>query len=804
MDRILFTDSWSFFRNDEAEKMVSIPHDAMQEAGRCADSPSGQAGGFYNGGFYIYEKDLIVTKELTKKVLILEFGGVYPTAKVFINGNLAGGCEYGYSEFRVRIDEFLIEGSNTIRVEADHTKLPDSRWYSGAGIYRPVYLLIGEKTHIVPCSLKLETRSIGEFANVLAGVHIEGIQDNDVELNYEIYDDNNMIIAGTFDNNMNFRGDETAGIRYYETEIKIDKPRLWFAETPNLYNCRVFLKGADGSCLDTDGQRFGIRLISYDEKGLYINGVETLLKGGCLHHDNGVIGARSYKSAEIRKIEKLKKYGFNAIRSAHNPASRELLDACDELGMYVMDEAWDMWYKHKNPEDYAGKFREFYEYDIRSMVDKDYNHPSVIMYSIGNEVTEPSDNEGVEMTGSLVSLFHKYDKTRPVTAGINLTLLYMAKLGINANEPHKDQNGEENKKRVSSTDFNKMMSEGNARMVSAAAMPEVDKLTSPCLDKLDIAGYNYASSRYENEDKLNPGRLIVGTETYAQDIAHNWEMVEKYPYIIGDFMWTAWDYIGEAGIGSFVYDKDSNKFEKNYPWLLADTGVFDILGNPTAEAGLAGAVFRAFKKPQIYIQPVNHPDDELYKAMWRGSNGLPVWSYRGCDGNKAHVEVYSDSYEIELFINEKSIGKRPVSEYVAEFDTEYENGVLKAISYDENGIVVADRELISATGNLTIKCYPEKEVVNKGELAFIDISIVGENGVVEANSDKEVGIEVEGGELLGYGSANPRTEESFIEGKYKTYYGKSLAVILARDTGTMKISAKANGLGCDTCTIKVK
>jgi hypothetical protein len=330
-------------------------------------------------------------------------------------------------------------------------------------------------------------------------------------------------------------------------------------------------------------------------------------------------------------------------------------------------------------------------------------------------------------------------------------------------------------------------------MNKSANSSAADSVTSPCLNLLDICGYNYASGRYPLEGEKHPDRIIVGSETFPQDIAKNWEMVKKLPYLIGDFVWTAWDYLGEAGLGSWAFTPDGKGFNKPYPWLLAEAGMFDILGEPTGEVFLAQAVWGLLQKPQIAVQPVNHNNKTPAKMVWRGTNSIPSWSFKGCDGNRATVEVYSDAYSTELFLNNKSIGKKRIKEYKAVFVTKYVSGELKAVCYDKDSNIISENALHSASGKLKIRITAE----TSSEICYAKIEIVGENGVIESNADIKLNVMVEDGELLAFGSANPRTEDNYLKGEFTTYYGKAQAVIRrkgsARATMTVSGGAEISG-----------
>ena len=752
MKKISFNAGWTC--NGVA---VRLPHDAMIHETRQADAPSGSAQAFFPGGKYVYEKTF---EKPAADHVIIQFEGVYQNAKVTVNGKEAGGCKYGYLPFFVCADDLLMDGENTIRVECDNENQPDSRWYTGAGIYRPVWLWTGPKGGFEPEQVRVHTVSIDP-----ATIHVHTGMDN---AKIEILDGETVVAKG-------FGTD---------ADIVVPDAKLWSDENPKLYTCKVSTE--DDEAVTT----FGIRTISWDNKGFYINGKSTLLRGGCVHHDNGILGAATYDESEWRRVRMMKDAGFNAIRAAHNPCSRAMLDACDYYGIYMMDESWDMWFHHKNKYDYATYWRENYLSDLQAMVDRDFNHACVVMYSIGNEVSEPAKEEGVEKTKEMVAFLKQADGTRPVTGGFNLMIIANAKKGKGIyNEEEGGMNSDADKMSgMNSTMFNMITNMVGTGMNKSANGKAADEATTPCLDALDMAGYNYASGRYPLEGKAHPDRLIFGSETFPQDIAKNWEMVKKYDYLIGDFMWTAWDYLGEAGIGAWAYTKDGTGFNKPYPWLLADTGALDILGDPNGEMFLAQAAWGLLKTPAIGVQPVNHPGKNPAKMAWRGTNALASWAWNGCEGNKAIVEVFTDAAVIELLVNGKSLGKKKVKGCKATFKTKYVPGKIEAVAYDVTGREVSRSFLESATGKTSICVTPETETAKAGQVVYVNVAIVGENGVVECNADRKLTITVEGGELLAFGSANPRTEERFDEGTYTTYYGAALAAVRVNENTTVTVT----------------
>jgi len=766
-----FNDSWSFHKQGYTDvHTVTLPHDAMIHEAREPDGPGGSGHGYFPGGVYIYEKTFTAPAEWAEGTVSLLFEGVYKNSTVTVNGKPAGGQPYGYTPFTVCLDGLLnYGGENTVTVTADNSRLPNSRWYSGSGIYRPVSLLVGEKSHIKWQGVKITTLS---YTPARIRVETEAVGG---EIAVEILDSTSVAASG--------KGEVV--------ELDIPNAKLWSDETPNLYTCRVTLS-ENGRIVDEVMERFGIRMIEWSPKGLFVNGKETLLRGGCFHHDNGILGAATYARSEERRVRIMKANGFNALRSAHNPASFALIEACDKYGMYLMDETFDMWYNRKNKFDYGLDFHDWWQRDTAAMVERDYNHPSVILYSIGNEVAEPHEEKGVKVGREQIDFIHSLDATRPVTCGVNLMILGRAAKGQGIYQDGEQKTGTEGKKPKkeggnASLAFNIMASFVGTGMNKGGNSPKVDAVASPFVDSLDIAGYNYGSGRYPLEAKQHPNRVIFGSETFPQDIYKNWEMVKKFPYLVGDFMWTAWDYLGESGIGAWSYT-GGMPFNRPYPWLLAGAGVIDILGIPDASCKYAATVWGLLDKPVIGVRPVNHPGVRVSKSVWRGTNAIESWAWAGCGGNKAEIEVYARATSVELMLNGKSLGRKKLKEYKALFKAAYAPGTLTAIAYDAGGREISRSELRSADGKLHIQVEPEEKSVKAGEIVYIPVALVGENGVVESNNDRKLTVTVEGGELLAFGSANPCTEERYDTGSFTTYYGRALAIVRTGTAGTLRLT----------------
>ena len=779
-----FAAGWYFWSDTAPTPVaVTLPHDAMQTEIRRADAPSGFGSAYFETGAYHYEKHLQVPTAWLDKHLILHFGGVYRNATVSVNGREAAVHAYGFTPFDVCLDGLFVKGDNVIRVDVDNSEAPNIRWYSGAGIYRPVHLTAQDKIHIE--DVRIETLSVDP-----ARISVKTTHNGEI-VRVSIHDRERLI----------------AKAEGGDVEMGIPEAMLWSADHPHLYTAKVELLSG-GKVKDTARQEFGIRILEWDREGFRVNGENVLLAGCGLHHDNGILGAAEYEDAAFRRISKLKEIGFNAIRSAHNPLSEEMLRACDRLGMYVMDELYDGWFASKMKYDYHTDFPNHFQEDLEAMVRKDWNHPSVVMYSIGNELTEPALPGGMQVASQMIDRIHELDSTRPVTCGINLSIL---------SDAYRNQDKPEQSAAtmdlliqmlmrpmdpgVSSLDFNEANAQNNASGNEALKSAEVDGFVSPFLDMLDIAGYNYGEPRYALDKEMHPDRLIVGSETMITNLHRNWNLVKSLPNVIGDFCWTGWDYIGETGAGAWRYGV-SSRFAQPYPWLLGNFGAFDILGNPEGEAFLAKTVFSDEPmEPYICVRPVR--EDVPFRSSWRLTNSIPSWSWKGCEGIKATVEVITNAPKAELFVNGRSLGVKESEGNMAIFEIPYEPGTLEAYAiYDDNERTYARME--SACGALQLKLQTEKQQYIPGELIYVNVDIVGENGVTESMADEVLTCTVEGGELLGFGSACPIPDGYYFrDGRYPSHYGKAQAIIRGTQKGVVKLTVKGETLDSKTIIIKI-
>lgn len=825
MKKTDFNLEWQFVRKGEASVSVNLPHDAMLHEKRDPACINGKSTGYFPGGQYAYMKTFFAPEDWTKKSVFLEFEGVYHNAVVSVNGREAGRHPYGYTGFTVDLTELLVYGSeNVIEVMVDTSGEPNTRWYSGAGIYRPVWLYVGEKIHIEidgvqittlshePAVISVKTLANGGFAQI------------------EIRRENELIAVASGN----------------DVQIMIPDAELWSADAPNLYDCRVLLQN-DGRFVDEQKVRFGICHLEWNTKGLFINGQETKLRGACIHHDNGILGACEYPAAARRRVRILKDAGFNAIRSAHNPLSRAMLEACDELGLYVMDELCDMWYEHKNRYDYATWFEEWHTADLTAMIQKDISHPSVIMYSIGNEVTETAEPGGITLTKEMTQLCHDLDATRPVTCGINMALnvMHFAGLGVYKPAPGEkvrppeaknpkalavlgkmmearkaqaaksvgqqgqadtgaagtaalgmqaDAGARQDGKLVGSEYFNKMMVTMKDQQQAVVKQDIAKILSEDAYAVLDIAGYNYAITRYELDAQDYPDRISVGTETLPQKIYQNWQHVMACPYSIGDFIWTGWDYIGEAGVGIFCYDSVGEK-DGAYPDLLAGSGVIDILGDERPEVGLNRAVYGLTDQPTIGVEPLTHAGENHIISAWRYSDAVRSWSWEGCENRDAEIIVYSGGETVELFQDGVSVGRQKLEECQTKFQTIYHPGALVAVAYDSDGRELGRDELRSARGKTKLSVMPDKLQMKADgqDLCYLNISLTGEDGIRKASVDRKLTLTVAGaGTLAGFGNAAPCTEESYTDHIHTTFYGRAQAVLRAgTEAGKIRVSVSA-------------
>ena len=741
--------------------LVDLPHDAMLEESRETDCRNGVNSGFFPGGKYTYEKNFEFSGADIGKKIVLHFEAVYQNSKIYLNGKQVGAHKYGYTAFDVDISGAAQAGENHLRVEVDNSLEPNCRWYSGSGIYRPVTLLIDELD-----APKIVTKSY-DPAVIEVTANAETV---------EIYDGHTLVASGV------------------PGEITVPGAKLWTAETPNLYTCVIRKGGKEHRT------NFGIRLLTWDAKnGLCVNGERILLRGGCIHHDHGVLGACDFYDAEYRRISILKENGFNALRIAHNPASQITLDICDSLGMYVMNETFDGWYIPKTYHDYARWFDAEWRNDITAMVNASYNHPCVIMYSHGNEVSETATKKGADTARMLTDFVHTLDDTRPVTAGVNVLLNVYANMGIGVYKDKGDYKPEPlprkkgyKEKKTGSAFFNAMANKLGGLMFFMASGKKGNKAGKGAADGLDVLGLNYAASRYDEDVKSYPDRLMVGSETMVADLPYNWERVKKYPQVLGDFVWSAWDYLGEACIGDWTYHS-----YKGLP-LLAGQGMIDITGKPLASMYFMQVVWGMRKEPFIGVRPLNHAHEKPSTGAWQFTNAIDSWTWHGYEGAKAVVEIYADAASVRLELNGKEVSTKPIKKYKTMFKLPYAPGELTAVALDVNGKELSRHSLQTGGKEIKLTITPDKQVLTADgqSLCYIPIEFTDENGELLPYMEQPVAVKVEGAaKLQGLGSALCKTDERYVDDHFNSYRGRLLAVLRAGTTpGKVKVTVTSRNM----------
>ncbi len=759
-------------------KPVTLPHDAMLAEPRTALSAGGTNTGWYEGYDYEYQRTLTVPENELADTHILEFEGVYHNAEVWLNGQKAAFRPYGYTNFYVDCAPYLHVGENELRVIARNADQPNSRWYSGAGIYRPVQLWTAKGAHITLNGVKIRTLSLQP---AIVEVRVKTTAPGTVRLTVD---------------DLPAMQQESDGEAVFT--LTLDNARLWTPETPNLYTCRVSF--ADDEVTET----FGVRKVEWGTDGFLLNGKRYIIQGACIHHDNGLLGAVCDPDAVARKVRLLKENGYNAIRSAHNPCSKALLTECDRQGMLVMDEYIDHWYIHKTEHDYVDYFNDWWRQDLTDMVEKDYNHPCVVLYSTGNEVSETAQKRGIALTKEMTDFLHELDDSRPVTCGVNIFFNFLSSIGFGVYSDEKakkeaeraekaKQRGEKTskKKAVGSQFFNNLAGLlGDEFMKRGATLHGCDVKTRDAFANMDIAGYNYGIYRYKHDLKKYPQRLILGSETFCNDAYKFRELAKQEPRLVGDFVWAGMDYLGEVMVGSWEYADYAETFDGGLGWVSAGAGRIDLTGKPLGEALYTRVALEADNGPYIAVCPVNHTGDRHSPSAWKMTNAMPSWSWTGCEGKKANVEVYARAARVELVLNGRTVGSKTLkNDCLARFSIPYESGTLEAVSYDAADHEIGRYKLQSAGGATSLTLDAEEPAAQTGHLCYVRLRYTDENGITKPLMRGNIQVQVRGGTLVGLGSACPFNKHSYLDSETDTYYGEALAIVRMGDGDAMTIAA---------------
>lgn len=838
-------------------RLVNLPHDFMLEGETSQEAPAGPAMGYYKGGIGSYTKYLDIPLEWKDEKIYLHFDGVMLNASVEINGSTAALHHYGYTPFQVDITPYVDFGeSNRVTVTVNASMQPNSRWYTGAGIYRSVELVHTPRVHLAADGIFAYTKRIeymdGQPHEAFLAAEVTVVNDTA---------ENHIVKVDVLLSPDNHSPDQRSGINDVIRSsslmvragseakalipVTVKDPALWDAETPNLYKLsarltdqgifRTNLAPVPGEAMtDSNTVLFGIRTVTADSTyGLLVNGKPVKLKGGCIHHDNGVMGAVSLYDSEYRKLKIHKDNGYNAVRTAHNPPSAALLEACDRLGLYVFDEAFDAWGMAKQPGDYNQFFRDHWKEDIRAFILRDRCHPCVLIWSTGNEIPERGGlGDGYSLAAELAEYVRSLDSTRLVS---NAMCSYWSGLDDGS---LKDQLAARQK----------AMSDGAENTQNAPDSAENtywEDRSEAFLSCLDVVGYNYAEDRYEKAGRMYPERVIAGTESFPMEIDRVWELVEKLPYVIGDFTWTSFDYIGEAGIGKSVYlESDDPMVQKDsmailwshsskYPWRLANDADFDINGVTMPQGNYRKIVWGSQETFLYSYNPADYGKTEVI-SKWGWPNVSACWNWAGQEGKPVRVVVYSSAEETELFLNGTSLGRRPagkIRRFTASFDITYQPGVLEAVSY-ENGTEVSRCSMVTTGAPAAIRlCQdentPASAVQNANQpenapgsaagdsvclradgssLSYISVEIVDAQGRLVPDASIALSAKVTGsGSLAGFGSANPVTSENYTTGHFTSYRGRALAVIRSGYApGTVTLTIGSDSLEESSIQLTVK
>jgi len=764
--RQLFDDNWQFSRDGKTIS-INLPHDWDIY---CAPDPktgtTGTGGGWFPGGRGEYRKQFTIDNThltIDNSLVKLHFEGVYQKAEVFVNGQKAGQHHYGYTPFTVDVTPFLKwknakagkvkSNLNEVVVKVDNSEQPNCRWYSGSGIYRHVWLETMPALHIAENGVFVTTPEINAER---ARVQVEVTVANESER-----ERNAVVAVGSGLLTVCVPAHETKTVT---TTYSISNPKLWSPDSPTLYETKVELKEA-GTTIDQQTAKFGIRSFSFDaENGFVLNGRKMLINGACVHHDDGVLGAMAFDDAEIRKVRQMKEAGFNLIRTSHNPTTRAFLDACDSIGMLVIDEAFDGWRTQKNPYDYSTVIDSCFRQDIHAMVLRDRNHPSVISWSIGNEVIERKDIRVVYTARQMKKAILEKDATRPVTEAL-------------------------------------------------CAWDRDWEIYDPHAEVLDVVGYNYMIFKHASDHERDPKRVIWQTESYPRDAFRNWAVANDFSYVVGDIVWTGLDYLGESGIGRNYYKGEregESWIEGGQPeWHGAPCGDVDITGWRKPISHYREMLWNGLGEAYLCVKEPNGYHGEIHTTMWSVWPTWESWTWPGWEGKPIEVEVYTRQPEVSLYLNDKLVGTKKVdrsTEYKAVFTVNYEPGTLRAevstpLKFPSplgEGLGVrpgAGVRLQTADEPARLRLTPDRTVMtaNGQSLTYITVEVVDRQGTLVPEAAIDCEATVKGAAtLLSFASADLKDTEPYTSSHTKTWKGRALLVLRSgKKRGSVSVTIKS-------------
>ncbi|MFT3844214.1 MAG: glycoside hydrolase family 2 TIM barrel-domain containing protein [Lacibacter sp.] len=768
-----FNSNWKFIKakitgaesvtyNDDTWRTVNLPHDWSIEDLPNTNSPfdslsaCGKETGFTIGGTGWYRKHFRLSQLDSGKIISILFDGIYMNADVWINGHHLGNHPYGYTAFRYQLTNYLNFGNadNVIAVEVKNEGC-NSRWYSGSGIYRHVTLEVKNKLHVAPWGIYIKTISADDEnakLEVKASVLNELAANSSFTFNCRIVNAAGVVVA---QNKLHsYAVKNVAG--ELMVPLFVSKPQLWSPESPSLYKVETELL-LDGNVTDRTETSIGIRTFRFDsEKGFFLNGKNLKLKGGTVHADNGPLGAAAFQRAEERRVELLKAAGFNAVRCSHNPPSSYFLDACDRLGLLVIDESFDVWTRGWVNDDYHVYFNDWWQKDLTSIVLRDRNHPSIFAWGIGNQIREGRDSIGVALAYQLANFVRSLDPTRVVTADVAIT----------------------------GRDW---------RNGSPAEWVKCD----PLFGALDICGYSYQSSQFENDHQRLPGRIMYSIEIDPRHSFDNWMKVMDHEYIPGNFEWTAMDYIGESGSGWYHFSERPASY---FPWHVSFSGDIDICGFRRPRSYYRNILFGNEKKLYLFVASPVSTFGKGGNSYWGWEDVKASWTWPGNENKLFAVTAYSSCDSVQLWLNNQLMGTKLTSqltEFKASWQIPYIKGELKALGF-MNGIIVEEQKLITAGGVSQIRLTADrlKLKANGEDLSYITVELTDKKGIVNPLSANEIYFSTKGvGKVVAVCNTDPLSLESFQQPKRKVFEGKCLVVVQSTGTaGAIILTAKGKGL----------
>lgn len=740
--------------DDSSWRRIDLPHDWSIEGQFDREAPSGNDSGYLPTGTGWYRKAFDVPKDSKDKRISLYFEGVYMCSEVYVNGKQVGSWPYGYTSFSYDITPYInVGGRNVVAVRVDNSRQKNSRWYTGSGIYRHVWLVTTGQMHIDNWGVFVKSAPCNGGDGWKMDVDVsytDGAQTGaKPEIRNVLYDADGKAVA------------RSAGGQRSQTLI-VKAPRLWSPDEPNLYTVKTMLVVA-GKVVDEVETVTGFRHVTYDSaNGLMLNGKPIELNGGCVHHDNGVLGARSYDAAEARKVKLLKDAGFNAVRTSHNIPSEAFLRECDRQGLLVIDEAFDGWRDAKTKYDYSVYFDEWWQRDVEAMVLRDRNHPSIFCWSIGNEVIERKKLEVVTTARKLAECVRSLDPTRPVT--------------------------------------------------SALTTWDADwEIFDPLAAVHDIVGYNYQMHRVEADHRRVPSRVIMQTESYPRDAYANWLAVTENPYVVGDFVWTAIDYLGESGIGRYFYkgETEGEHYQRDqYPWHGAYCGDIDITGWRKPISHYRDMLYNEDKKLYMAVREPDGYYGEIKETQWGVWPTWESWNWSGHEGKPIDVEVYSRYPKVRLYLDGQLIGEQPTGkerQFKAVFAVDYRPGTLKALGIDDAGEARDTVTLSTAGKPFAVRLTPSaSEIAADGQdLVYVTAEIVDRDGRVVPCADNKISFDVVGAGILeATGNADMKDPTPYVSAERKAWKGRALAVVRSgRRSGKIVLKATSPMLKAAKVTV---